>query len=393
MKYNFDTEIDRTVTDCEKYMNNEAVFGTSDVLPLWIADMDFASGDFILQAMQERVEHGVMGYTCRCDSFWEAIQGWLERKSGWVVDRSWLEFSPGVVSGLVFGMTANTKEGDGVLIQPPVYHPFANVIRENNRRVVNNVLVQDENGVYGIDFEDFEAKLQDVKVFLLCNPHNPSGRVFTRAELERMGDLCVKYGVVIISDEIHMDFVFKPSEHIHFASLKPEFADISITLSAPSKSFNIAGLCTAYAIIPNEKLREKYRLQMQKIHCDNTNIFGIVALKAAYTKGEQWMSEILEYLEGNIDWVLNFLKSEIPSVTCVKPEATFLLWLDFKAWGMSSAEVHDFLVKEAKLGMNIGTMYGDGGEGFMRMNIGAPRVVIERAMTQLRDAAKRKGLI
>lgn len=195
MKHNFDPIIDRTVTDCEKYKNNEVIFGTSDVLPLWIADMDFASGSFILDAMKERVNHGVMGYTCRCDSFWEAIQCWLERRSGWWVDKSWMEFSPGVVAGVVFGMLANTKEGDGVLIQPPVYHPFANVIRANGRRVVNNTLVQNQNGQYGIDFADFEAKLKESKVFILCNPHNPSGRVFSREELERMGDLCVKYGL------------------------------------------------------------------------------------------------------------------------------------------------------------------------------------------------------
>lgn len=392
MKYNFDTIIDRTVTDCEKYRNNEAIFGTSDVLPLWIADMDFSSGDFIINALEKRVSHGVLGYTCRCDSFWSAIQSWLERRSGWYVEKEWLEFSPGVVSGVVFALLSNSSEGDGILIQPPVYHPFANVINQNNRRVVNNPLVQSSDGSYHIDFEDFEVKLRESKVFILCNPHNPTGRVFTADELRRMGELCVKHGVVIVADEIHMDFVFRPHTHTHIAALSSDLAQNTITLTAPSKSFNIAGLCTAYAIIPNKELLAKYREQMQCIHCDNANVFGIIALKAAYTHGEQWMEEVLEYLEANIDYVIDFLQTNLPSVQCVKPEATFLLWFDFREWGLSQKELNDFLVKDAKLGLNCGSIYGIEGVGFERINIGAPRSVIERAMNQLLAAAKAKGL-
>lgn len=392
MKYNFDNEIDRTVTDCEKYSNNKAIFGTDDIIPLWIADMDFVSADFIVEALKKRAEHGVMGYVCRCESFWTAVMEWMEFHSGWKIDRQWLQFSPGVVAGLVFAMNSNTKEGDGVLIQPPVYHPFANVIRSNNRKIINNPLVLTQNG-YEIDFEDFEAKAKLAKVFLMCNPHNPTGRVFTEEELRRMGEICVKHNVVVVCDEIHMDFIYKPNRHIHFAAIDKRFADITITLAAPSKSFNIAGLCTAYAVISNEKLRNDYETELTKIHCDNSNIFGVEALKAAYTKkGEEWLECMLDYLECNIDYVLEFLKANLPSVKCIKPQATFLMWFDFREWGLTPEQLNDFLINEAKLGLNNGTMYGEQGSGFMRVNIGEPRSVIVRAMEQLLRAAKEQGL-
>lgn len=393
MKYNFDLEIDRTVTDCEKYSNNKAIFGTDDIMPLWIADMDFASADFIVDALAKRAEHGVMGYTCRCESFWTAVMEWMENHSGWKIEREWLTFSPGVVAGVVFAMNSSSKEGDGILIQPPVYHPFANVINHNHRKVINNPLVWTENG-YRIDFEDFEEKAKQAKVFIMCNPHNPTGRVFTEDELRKMGEICVKHNVVVVCDEIHMDFIYKPFKHTHFASLDKRFADITITLSAPSKSFNIAGLCTAYAVIPNPKLREGYETEMTKIHCDNSNIFGVEALKAAYTKkGEEWLEQMLNYLEANIDFVIDFLHKNIPNVKCLKPEATFLLWFDFREWGISQEQLNDILIKDAKLGLNCGTMYGEQGRGFMRVNIGAPRCTIERAMKQLLHAAKMHGLV
>ncbi len=390
-RYDFDTVIDRRGSDCEKYGNNAEVFGTDDLLPMWIADMDFASGDFIIDALTERVKHGVYGYGRRCPEFWEAIQGWLQSQNGWEVRREWLEFSPGVVAGVVFAMQSLSNEGDGILIQPPVYHPFARVIEDNGRVVVNNELVQDENGVYQIDFEDFEQKIQEVKAFILCNPHNPTGRVFTREELTRMGEICLKHGVVVISDEIHMDFVFKPLTHLHMAALDERFAQNTITITAPSKSFNIAGLCTAYAVIPNPELMESYQKMMCRIHCDNTNIYGLSALKAAYTKGEQWMVEMRDYLEANIDFAVDFINKNIPSIKCYKPESTFLMWLDFREWGMDCETLKAFLIEKAKLGMNCGGMYGECGKGFVRMNIGVPRVTLEKALNQLLEAASHTG--
>lgn len=393
MKYNFDNIIDRTQSDCDKFSNTSTqnLFGTTDVLPMWIADMDFASGDFIIDAIKNRADHGVFGYHCRSDRYNQAIVGWVGRRSGWDIKPEWLEFSPGVVAGLTFAMLGLTKEGDGIMIQPPVYHPFAIAINHNKRKVVNNPLKYTENG-YEIDFEDMDKKLAEAKVFLMCNPHNPSGRCYTREELEKIAELCIKHDVMIISDEIHSDFVYAPNKHIHIASLSPEVAERTITLIAPSKSFNIAGFCTAVAIIPNPKLKEIYFDEMLKIHVNNSNIFGAVALEAAYTKGDQWMDDVKEYLESNIDYCLDFIKTNIPSIKCYKPQSTFLLWLNFSNWGMTQEELSRFLVEKARLGLNDGAMYGAEGVGFQRINLGAPRATIVEAMNRLHKAAKEAGL-
>lgn len=384
--YNFDTVLDRTTSDCEKYGSCQRIFGRSDIIPLWVADTDFRSADFIIDKLRERVEHGVFGYTYRSDEYHRAIQGWVARRGGWNIQTDWLAYSAGVVVGVTFAMTSCTKEGDGVLIQQPVYHPFAIITNANNRTVVNNELINTEHG-YEIDFEDFEQKLRSVRAFILCNPHNPTGRSFTESELRRMGDLCVKYNVRIISDEIHSDFVFAPNRHIHIASLSPQIASQTITFIAPSKSFNLAGLTTAVAIASNTLVLNEYKKEMAKIHLDTSNIFGITALREAYTHGDQWMDQMKNYLEGNIDFVLNFLAKELPSIKCHKPDATYLLWLDFSQWGMTQDELNHFLVDRARLGMSSGTIFGKGGNGFQRMNIGAPRSVIAQALEQLKVAA------
>lgn len=391
MIYDFDTIIDRSQSDCDKYSSTKALFGTDDVIPMWIADMDFPSGDFIIDALKQRADHKIFGYHCRCERYNQSIINWVATHSGWHIDSSWLEFSPGVVAGVTFAMLGLTKEGDGVLIQPPVYHPFAIAINHNKRKVINNPLRYTENG-YVIDFEDLDRKLSQAKVFLMCNPHNPSGRCFTKEELLKIGELCIKHDVKIISDEIHSDFVYKPHQHIHIASLSPELAERTITLIAPSKSFNIAGFCTAVAIIPNPKLKEIYFDEMLKIHVNNSNIMGAVALEAAYTKGDEWMQQVKTYLEANIDYCLDFIQHNIPTIKCHKPEATFLLWLDFSAWGMKQDELSHFLVEKARLGLNDGAMYGAEGIGFQRINIGAPRATIAQAMKQLHAAAKEAGL-
>lgn len=383
--YNFDEIIDRTTSDCEKYGSIEKIFGSKNIIPLWVADTDFVSADFIVDAMRERLNHGIFGYTFRSAEYESAIQGWVKRRADWEIEPHWLAFSPGVVVGVTFAMLSCTTPGDGVLIQQPVYHPFAITTKANNRRVVNSSLINTTDG-YRIDFEDFETKLKDCKAFILCNPHNPTGRCFTEQELRTMGELCVKHNVRIISDEIHSDFVYAPNRHIHIASLSSEIAEQAITFIAPSKSFNLAGLCTAVAISSSKRVLDEYKVEMHKIHMDNSNIFGIVALKTAYSLGDEWMDDSKSYLEGNIDYVLEFIAQNIPSIRCHKPEATYLLWLDFSAWGMSQDELNKFLVNEAGLGMSSGTIFGEGGEGFQRMNVGAPRSVIERAMNQLLNA-------
>lgn len=389
--YDFDTITDRTNSDCEKYDSRTQIFGTNDVIPLWVADMDFASADFIVDAMRQRLEHKVFGYTFRSADYDAAIQGWLLRRSGWQVEREWLAFSPGVVVGVTYAMLSCTKEGDGVLIQQPVYHPFAIVTKANNRKVINSSLINTADG-YRIDFSDFEAKLKESKVFILCNPHNPTGRAFTQEELRRMGELCVKHDVRIISDEIHSDFVYAPHKHIHIATLSDDIAARTITFVAPSKSFNLAGLCTAVAVSSSSEVLKQYKDELHKIHLDSSNIFGATALMAAYSKGDAWMDEMKSYLEGNIDYVLDFLRTNMPEVKCHKPEATYLMWLDFAAWGMTQEQLNRFLVAEAKLGMTTGVIFGDGGSGFQRMNIGAPRAIIKQALERLLAAKKLQNI-
>lgn len=392
-KYDFDTYIDRIGTDCEKYEDMKSVFGTDQVIPLWIADMDFATADFIVEAMERRMKHPIFGYTFRPQCYFDAIRGWVYRHSGWDIDTSWIAFSPGVVAGVTFGMLSCTKEGDGVVIQPPVYHPFGNTIRYNHRTVLNNPLIQDPaTGEYRIDFDDLDQKLAQAKAFILCNPHNPTGRVFTREELLKIGELCKKHDVTIISDEIHCDFIFQPHKHIHIASLTEDLANRTITLIAPSKSFNVAGFSTAAAIIPNPERHAAYQTEVDKIHIENGNIFGSVALKTAYEQGDEWMRQLLEYLQGNVDFVYDFMTANIPSVHCYKPEATFLMWLDFRKWGMTQGELNRFLVQEAGLGLGDGSVYGIEGTGFQRLNIGTPRSVLQRAMNQLLEAVRKHGL-
>ena len=386
MRYNFDSIIDRKGSNCEKYDHAALVFGTDDVIPLWVADMDFASGDFIIDAIERRAGHSVFGYTYRSEGYNRSIVGWFARRNGWEIDPAWLDFSPGVVVGVTMAMLAVTDESDGVVIQPPVYHPFARAVKFNNRKLLTNPLVYDPEKGYSIDFDDLDAKLSGAKAFILCNPHNPTGRSFSREELLRIGELCLRHGVKIISDEIHCDFVYPPGKFNHVISLSPEIAGITMTFVAPSKSFNVAGLCTSAAVIPDPALRRLYHDRMMRLHMDGGNIFGMVALEAAYTHGDRWMDELIGYLQGNIDFVLDFLARNIPSVKCVRPEATYLMWLDFSEWGLPQSELNRFLIEEARIGLSDGTIFGEEGAGFQRMNIGSPRKVIARAMEQLLKA-------
>ncbi|MDD3108886.1 MAG: PatB family C-S lyase [Alistipes sp.] len=392
MKYNFDQTIIREGTDCEKFDARNEIFGRTDVIPMWVADMDFAVAPAITDAIKRRAEHPVFGYTMRCTAYWQSIIGWVQRHSGWALQPEWLDFSPGVVSGIVFALRAFTQEGDGVVIQPPVYHPFARQTRLNGRKVINNPLRQRADGCFEIDFEDLDRKLAQAKVFLLCNPHNPSGRVFTEEELRRMGELCIKHDVLIVSDEIHCDLVFKPYRHLHIAALSEELAQRTITLIAPSKTFNIAGLSTSVVIVPNPEIRKRLQQEFEKMHVDQGNIFGCVALQAAYSSCDEWLDEAMAYIEGNVRCVQHFLETHLPSVKMVHPEGTFLLWLDFRAWPMSHEEIYQFLLDKAHLGLNEGSMFGEEGRGWMRMNIGTRRAVLEQALEQLRQAAVAAGL-
>lgn len=391
MTYDFDELICREGTHCEKYDNRVAIFGTDNVIPLWIADSDFATPEFITKAICDRAKHPVYGYSFRTDSYFDAIINWTQRRHGWKIDREWICFSPGVVAGLAFAMRAVSGEGDGMVIQPPVYPPFARTILNNNRRVVNNPLKLIDNR-FEIDFEDLDARLAEAKALILCSPHNPTGRVFSREELPHIGELCVKHNVVIISDEIHCDLVQKPYHHTHIAALDPRFAERTITLIAPSKTFNIAGLSTSAAIIPNAELRQRFEDEMNRIHVDQGNIFGAVALEAAYNHGEEWLDQQMDYVAENRKFVEEYLKEHIPSITTCRSEGTFLMWLDFSRWNMDCETLNRFLIEEAGLGLNEGRLFGEEGCRHMRLNIGAPRATIRRAMEQLLKASNKLTL-
>ena len=385
MKYNFDEVISREGTNCEKFDAREQIFGRADVIPMWVADMDFAAPPAVVEAIRKRAEHPILGYSYRSDNYWQSIIGWVDRHSGWKIQREWLDFTPGVVSGIVYALRAFTEPGDRIVIQPPVYHPFARQIRLNDRVVVNNPL-RETNGHYEIDFEDLDRKLAGAKVLLMSSPHNPTGRVFTREELTRIGQLCVKHDVLILSDEIHGDIVYAPQKFIHIASIDDSIAARTLTFIAPSKTFNIAGLSTSVSIVPNPVLNQRLQEEYAKMHADQGNIFGAVALEAAYTHGDEWLEQLLQYLKGNVDYVCNFLQERIPSIHCVPPQGTYLMWLDFREWDMTHEEIYQFLIDKAGWGVNEGSMFGEEGRGWMRVNIATQRSVLEQAMEQLYQA-------
>ncbi|MCD8186179.1 MAG: PatB family C-S lyase [Rikenellaceae bacterium] len=383
MSYSFDEITPREGTNSYKYDARQKVFGTEKVIPLWIADSDFPVAPFIVEALRERVDHPVYGYTFRGEEFTDAVGGWVKRRNGWEIHPEWIGFSPGVVAGFSMAIQALTEPGEGVLIQPPVYPPFAKMTRMNNRQVVNNPLVW--NGrKYVIDFEDLEAKLSRSKVFLMCNPHNPTSRVFTRKELTRIGELCVRLQVDIISDEIHSDLVFQPHRHIHIASLSEEIARRTVTFIAPSKTFNVAGLASSVAIIPNESLRRRFQHQLELVDAAG-NIFGSVAIVAAYRQGDRWVDDFNGQLVRNAQYVTGFIRDRIPSVQAFMPESTYLMWLDFRQWNMEPEALFQYVVDHG-LGLNSGITFGEEGRGFLRLNIATSLEVLQQAMYRLEKA-------
>ncbi len=390
MTYDFDRIAEREGTNCEKYDHRAEVFGRGDVIPLWVADMDFEAPPFVVEAMRRRLEHPVFGYTFRGDTFHDAVTAWIARRNGWTVEREWIDFTPGVVAGFTFAIRALTDQGDGVVIQPPVYPPFAQVVKANGRKVVDNPLKLN-GGRYEIDFDDLDRKLAGARVLLFCNPHNPTGRVFSREELIRVGELCERHGVAVISDEIHSDLIQKPYRHTHLASLSPWLAEHTVTFVAPSKTFNLAGLSTSVAITPGDALRRRLRAELDRLHVAQGNVFGTVALEAAYTYGDEWLDQLNAYIGGNKDYVADFLACNLPSVGTFPLEGTYLMWLDFRQWGMTQKELSDFLVNEAYLGLNDGAYFGSEGQGFMRLNLGTSRRVIAAAMKQLKEAYEKRN--
>lgn len=385
--YDFDKVIDRGGSHSIKYDAMKEMFGRDDLIPLWVADMDFATPDFIIEALKERLEHPILGYTTAYDGYWASIEGWLLRRHGWRVERDWLRYIPGIVKGIGMVLACFTRPGDKVIIQPPVYHPFRLVPEHNGREVVCNPLRRLDNGGYAMDFEHLESIIDEhCKVLILSNPHNPAGLVWDKATLQRLADIAVKHNLLVISDEIHCDMPLWGNVHTPFATVSQAAAACSITFGAPTKTFNIAGVVSSYAIVPNEALREEFFGYLAANELDMPTIFVMVATEAAFNKGEEWRCEMVRYIEANIDFVAEYIAEYMPNIKVFKPQASYLVWLDFSALGLSHERLVDMIINEARLAMNDGAMFGAGGEQHMRMNVGLPRPVLRRALEQLREA-------
>lgn len=384
--YNFDDLIDRRNTNCMKWDRLEELFGGTGLLPLWVADMDFSAPPAVLKAIKERTNHPIFGYNYSSDEYYQAVISWMKRRHNWNIDREWILFTPGVVPALSYSVKAYTEPDDNIIIQSPVYRPFYTTIENNGRNIITNPLIY-RDGRYFMDYEDLEAKIDSkTKLLILCSPHNPVGRVWTKEELTKLGEICLKNDIIIISDEIHFDIVYKGYDHTVLANVSPEIRERCIICTAPSKTFNIAGLQISNIIIPNNELRKKYSLELEKDHIIRPNVFGEEALVAAYNESEDWLDSLLEYLEKNRDFFISFVDKNIPQLKVVKPEGTYLLWVDFSDLGMNSEELRDFLVNKCKLAVNPGEMFGKESGLFQRFNIGCPRSILEEALIRIEKA-------
>ncbi len=389
MSYNFNTVIDRHGTNCIKTDLAVIRGKPADVLSLWVADMDFPTSPAILEALHNKVNHGIFGYSCLDDDFFAALKNWMQTEHDFSPERRELVTTPGVVFGISCAIKAFTQEGDSVIIQTPVYYPFKNMIELNNRKLVTSSLYEKE-GKYYIDFEDFEKKIieNNVKLFILCSPHNPVSRVWTREELQKLSDICLRNNVIVFSDEIHNDFVYGPNKHIVFSTLSPEAAENSIVSMSVSKTFNLAGLQFSTNFIKNPVLRNKFRIEKDKTGYDEPSLMGLTAALAAYKNGKPWLLDLHKHLKENIDFVRNFLADKLPLVRLVEPEGTFLLWLDFSKLGLSDSEIDDIIVNKAKVWLDRGTMFGPEGEYYQRINVATPRPVLEEALNRIEGAFK-----
>ena len=390
MHYNFDEIIDRRGTSSYKIDLCKARFGTDDLLPLWVADMDFRTPDFVMNAIRERCMHEVLGYTIRNKDFNQPFIDWVNYKHNWQVQNEWIGFVPGVVMGMSTAVLAYTKQGDKVIIQPPVYPPFFSVVKNHKRELVLNQLIF-ENGQYRMNFDELKKQAADpkVKMMLLCSPHNPGGRVWSKEELQELSEICAQHNVLVLSDEIHADLALPGYTHTPFAMVSETAKQNSITLMAPSKTFNIPGLGSSSYIIPNKELFTVYDTQIHHLEIGAGSLFAYTATTAAYSQGADWLKQLISYIQGNIDFVSRYIQNHIPKVKVVLPQASFLIWLDFSALNMTDAEVQDILVKKAKLGFNPGTTFGSGGSGFHRMNVGCSRLVVQEAMQRLHTALEK----
>ena len=382
----FDCCIQRKGTNCLKYDFALRRGLPEDVLPFWVADMDFATSSYIQDALKKRAMHPIFGYSETGEEYFDAVSGWMKRHHNWEVKRNWLIKTPGVIFAVAMAVKAYTEPGDKVLIQRSLYYPFAETIIANNRVAVSNSLYLGEDNRYHIDFEDFEKKIKDnnIKLFLLCNPHNPSGRDFTGEELTMIGDICLKHNVTVLSDEIHNDFVFK-GKHTVFASVKKEFEDICVVCTSASKTFNIATMLVSNIFIPNRDLKKRFQKEVDAAGISQLNIMGLLATQAAYEYGEEWYESMHAYVKDNIEYVKEYVHSNLPGVKVIDSEGTYLMWLDFRNTGLSSDEINRRLIEDARLWLERGEIFGEEGEGFQRLNIATPRTNLAECLERIRE--------
>ncbi len=386
MEHDFDTVIDRMKSSSVKWDGAEGLFGAKDLLPLWVADMDFKVPEAVAEAVATKAAHGIFGYTTRDDSYYESIIRWMKTRHNWTVKREWICHSPGVVTALSLAVQAYTEPGDKVIVQPPVYYPFMSTTENNGREVVFNPL-KETDGRYSMDFDDLKSKIDDsVKLLMLCNPQNPGGTVWKKEDLEKLGEICLEHGILVISDEIHSDLVFEQGSHVPFASISDRFAENSITCTAPSKTFNLAGLQTSNIIIPNADLRSKFEAETARNSIGMPNSFGPAATEAAYTEGEAWLKDVLEYVQGNLQFITAYFAKHVPALKVRPLDATYLAWIDCRELGMTPEELETFFLSEAHVALNQGKVFGPGGEGFVRMNLACSRSIVEKAAQQIRSA-------
>ena len=385
MDYNFDEVVCRKHTDALKLEALAPRWGRTDLLPMWVADMDFKTPPFIVEVMKKRMECEVFGYTARPESWYEAIISWQARRHQWTITKEMISFVPGVVPALAMAVQSFTERGEKVMIQQPVYNPFAQVVRNNHRELVNCPL-ELKDGQYHINFEVFEEKIKGCKLFLFCHPHNPGGRVWTREELQKVAAICAQNNVIIVADEIHADLTLPPYQHIPFATVSEEAAQNSVVFASPSKAFNMAGLATSYAVIANPTLRRRFESYVEGNELAAGNVFAFNTVVAAYNKGEEWLQQMLNYVQGNVDEVIHYIEKYIPQLKVIVPQASYLVFIDFSALQLSQKEIVALCTDKAHLALNDGAIYGEEGKGYMRINLACPRSVVKQALIQLKEA-------
>lgn len=389
MIYDFDKDTDRRHSDAYKYAVLEQEWGRADLIPMWVADMEFETPQFITEALKKRMEHSVFGYTKDPKDYWPSVIDWIQSHHQWTVKREWLSYIPGIVKGLAFAINVFTEPGDKVIIQPPVYHPFRNTTVGNGRVAVENPLIEREDGYYDMDFDNLaEVCDEKCKMLILCNPHNPAGLVWSKETLQRLAHFCSDHHLIVVSDEIHCDMALYGHKHTPFASVSKEAEQCSITFSAPSKTFNIAGIVSSWAIVPNDALREKFFGWLDANELSETNMFAPIATVAALRGGEEWRQQMIKYVESNIDMVVDFCKENTPDIKALRPQASYLVWLDCRQLvkRLGERSLRDFFTNGARLALNDGDMFGKQGEGFMRMNVACNKTMLRQALAQLKEA-------